>query len=288
MLRHRVLTILALIPIVLLAVGFLPMPWFAVLVGAVIAWAALEWAALTGIISYYGRGLYVFLIAIVLWATYYLSVFWILAISFVVWIWITAAIFCYAFDCAPLGFQYSIIRIFAGFLTLIPCWLAIIALREDIGGPRWLLFGFIVVWAMDIGAYITGLWWGKHTLVTRVSPKKTWEGLWGGIISTLLVVSVVDLIFRLPLDLIFLFYLLTLIAAAFAIVGDLFESMLKRQADVKDSGQLLPGHGGILDRIDSVVAALPVFALCSLLITYYYPSVSTTKAIHVTTVQAEN
>lgn len=276
MLKNRFLTTLVLIPIVLLAVGFLPMPWFSVLVGMVIAWAAWEWAVLAGIISHYGRGLYVLLIAAALWAAYYLSVFWILVASLVVWIWIVAAILCYAFGFAPLGFQYSIIKIVSGFFTLIPCWLAITALREDIGGPRWLLFGFVVVWTVDTGAYIAGRWWGKHTLITRVSPKKTWEGLWGGIISALLMAAVVGLIFRLPFDRIFLFCLLTLITVVFAIVGDLFESMLKRQAGVKDSGQFLPGHGGILDRIDSVVAALPVFVLCSLLMTYYYPSVNTT------------
>ena len=265
---------LILIPIVLLAVGFLPMPWFAILVGAVIAWAAWEWATLSGIISHYSRGLYVFLIAVALWAAYYLSVFWILIASLVVWIWIAAAIFCYAFGFAPLGFQYLMIKIVVGFFTLIPCWLAITALREDIGGPGWLLFGFMVVWTMDTGAYIAGRWWGKHALITRVSPKKTWEGLLGGVISALLMATVVGLICRFPFDRIFLFCLLTLITVVFAIVGDLFESMLKRQAGVKDSGQLLPGHGGILDRIDSVVAALPVFVLCSLL-TYYCPPVNT-------------
>ena len=259
---------MVLIPIVLLAIGFLPMPWFAVLVGIVIAWAAWEWAALAGIINNYSRGLYVLLIAAALLAAYYLSVFWILVASLVVWIWITASILCYASGFAPLGFQYSMIKIVVGFFTLVPCWLAITALREDIGGPGWLLFSFVVVWMMDTGAYVTGRWWGKHTLITRVSPKKTWEGLWGGIISALLMAIVVGLIFQRPFGRVFLFCLLTLITAVFAIVGDLFESMLKRQAGVKDSGQLLPGHGGILDRIDSVVAALPVFVLCSLL-TYY-------------------
>ena len=265
---------LVLIPIVLLAIGFLQMPWFAVLVGIVISWAAWEWATLVGIMNNYSRGLYVLLIAAALWAAYYLSVFWILVASLVVWIWIATAIFCYAFGFAPLGFQYLIIKIVVGFFTLVPCWLAITALRDDIGGPRWLLFGFMVVWAMDTGAYIAGRWWGKHILITRVSPKKTWEGLWGGIISVLLMTIVVGLIFRFPFDRVFLFCLLTLITAIFAIVGDLFESMLKRQAGVKDSGNLLPGHGGILDRIDSVVAALPVFVVCSL-ITYHYPPVNT-------------
>lgn len=274
MLKYRFLTMLVLMPIVLLAVGFLPMPWFGILVGVVIAWAAWEWATLSGMTNYYSRGLYVLLIVVALLVAYYLSVFWILVASLVVWIWIAAAIFFYAFGFSPLGLQHLTIKSVVGFFTLVPCWLAITALREYIGGPKWLLFGFIVVWTMDTGAYITGRWWGKHTLITRVSPKKTWEGLWGGIISALLMVVVVDLILQLPFNHVFLSCLLTLITAFFAIIGDLFESMLKRQAGVKDSGQLLPGHGGILDRIDSVVAALPVFVLCSLL-TYYYPPVNT-------------
>ncbi|QTS83704.1 phosphatidate cytidylyltransferase [Coxiella endosymbiont of Amblyomma nuttalli] len=270
MFEHRFLTLLVLIPIILLAIEFLPMPWFAILVGVVIAWAAWEWTRLIGIINHYSRGLYVLLIALALWAVYYLSVFWILAASLVIWIWIAAAIFCYALGFAPLGFQYSMIKIVVGFFTLVPCWLAITVSHENVGGPGWLLFGFTVVWTMDTGAYVAGRWLGKHTLITRVSPKKTWEGLLGGIISTFLIVAVACVIFHLPFSHVFRFYLLTLFTIVFAVIGDLFESMIKRQAGVKDSGQLLPGHGGILDRIDSVIAALPVFVLCSLLIDYIH------------------
>lgn len=268
MLKHRLLTVLVLIVLILLAIWFLPMPWFAVLIGIVVAWGAWEWSTLAGLKNYYARGLYVILISAALWASYYLPVFWILMASLIIWLWVAAAILCYAFDLAPLGFQYSFTKIIVGFFTLVPAWLAVIALREDIGGPGWLLFGFMLIWAMDSGAYVAGRLWGKHTLISRVSPKKTWEGLWGGVISALLIAIIAALISELSLYRVFLFCVLALITVIFAIFGDLFESLLKRQSGVKDSGQLLPGHGGILDRIDSILAALPIFALCSLWTTF--------------------
>ncbi|WP_246169004.1 phosphatidate cytidylyltransferase [Coxiella endosymbiont of Amblyomma sculptum] len=104
--------------------------------------------------------------------------------------------------------------------------------------------------------------WGKRTLIARVSPNKTWEGLWGGIFSALAIAIVVTfIVFRRSYVQSMLVDFLALVVSVFAIVGDLFESMLKRQVGVKDSGYLLPGHGGILDRIDSTLSALPIFLL---------------------------
>ena len=264
MLKHRVLTFLILVPLLLIAIWYLPMPWFGFLIGAVIAWAAWEWSILAGIKNYYFRGLYLIALLLALIVTYYLPIFWVLIISFGVWLWAAAAVICYAKGFLPLGFQYNITKIVVGFFVLTSCWVAGVALREDIGEPGWLLFGLVLVWAMDTGSYAAGRLWGKRTLIARVSPNKTWEGLWGGIILTLAAAVTILLIFRQPFFRLVLISLLALVTAIFAVMGDLFESMLKRQAGVKDTGQLLPGHGGILDRIDSILAALPIFLLGSL------------------------
>ncbi|MFW0054645.1 MAG: phosphatidate cytidylyltransferase [Coxiella endosymbiont of Dermacentor nuttalli] len=266
MFKHRVLTLLILVPILLLVIWCSPMPWFGFLIGAMIAWAAWEWSALAGIKNYYLRWLYMIAILLALIRIYYFPIFWVLIISFSIWLWIAAAVICYANGFLPLGFQYKTTKIVISFFVLTSCWIAGIALREDIGGPGWLLFGLILIWAMDIGAYTIGQWWGKRTFIKRVSPNKTWEGVWGGIFLTLTIAVIISLIFRQSFFRLILISLLALVTAISAIIGDLFESMLKRQAGVKDTGRLLPGHGGILDRIDSILAALPTFLLGSLLL----------------------
>ena len=122
-----------------------------------------------------------------------------------------------------------------------------------------LLFMFTLVWMADIGAYFSGRRFGKHRLAPVISPKKTWEGVYGGVAATLVWMLLVYTLaggwqHGLPS-----FLLIGLATVVVSIVGDLFESVLKREAGVKDSGKLLPGHGGVLDRVDSVIAAAPVF-----------------------------
>ena len=265
MFKHRIITVLVLAPLLFLVIWYLTVPWFSFLIGAVIARAAWEWSALAGIKNYYFRSLYVIAILLTLIGACYLSIFWILIISLAVWLWIAAAVVCYAKGFLPLGFQYNVMKIIIGFFVLASCWVSGIVLHEDVGRSGWLLFGLVSIWATDIGAYVAGLYWGKKKLIARVSPNKTWEGLWGGIILTLVTTVIISLILRQSIFRLILLSLLTLVTAIFAIIGDLFESMLKRQAGVKDTSQLLPGHGGILDRIDSILAALPIFLLGSVL-----------------------
>lgn len=264
MFKHRLLTLLILIPLLLLSIQYLPMPWFGFFIGFIMLWAAWEWSLLAGIKNYYFRTLYLILILLALIGTYYLPIFWVLIISFIIWLWAALAVICYAKGFLPMGFQYNVIKIVVSFFVLTGCWVVGVALRENIGGPGWLIFGLILIWAMDIGAYLAGRWWGKRRLIVRVSPNKTWEGLVGGLVLTLSIAGIVSLLFCQSLFRLILITFLALITAIFAIIGDLFESMLKRQAGVKDTGQLLPGHGGILDRIDSILAALPIFLLGSL------------------------
>jgi phosphatidate cytidylyltransferase len=144
-----------------------------------------------------------------------------------------------------------------GSLVFVAALSALVALLEQ--GPALLLVLFGIVWAADILAYAGGRRWGRRRLASRVSPGKTWEGLLIALIGTLVLAGAGNALYRLgPTQDVLLVVFVTFVAAVF---GDLFESLLKRLHGVKDSGNLLPGHGGVLDRIDSLLAAAPVFLL---------------------------
>jgi phosphatidate cytidylyltransferase len=143
----------------------------------------------------------------------------------------------------------------SGLLVLVPAALALVLLQ-----PAQVLQVLVLVWIADTAAYFVGRRWGRRKLAPSISPGKTWEGAWGGIagaaVYAMIGATFLTGIARLPALL-----AIAVVLAAISIVGDLFESAAKRQAEVKDSGTLLPGHGGILDRIDSASAVLPVAAL---------------------------
>lgn len=127
--------------------------------------------------------------------------------------------------------------------------------------PWWLLYVFLLVWCADSGAYFVGKTWGKRKLSPKVSPNKSIEGLLGGLVIGAMVAVVTTVLVGVSnWQASLAFLLLSLVTIAVSVFGDLFESMLKREAGVKDSGRILPGHGGVLDRIDSQLSALPVFA----------------------------
>jgi len=151
----------------------------------------------------------------------------------------------------------------AGLLALVPCWLALVYVTLRTGKPYWVLFTLALVWAADTGAFFAGRWFGRVPLAPRVSPKKTWEGVFGGVLASALVAWIVARYISVD---VWPFVVTCIAVAAVSIVGDLTESMLKRAVGLKDSGTVFPGHGGMLDRIDSVTAAAPalVFALIGL------------------------
>ena len=153
---------------------------------------------------------------------------------------------------------------FAGWLTLVPAGVALWRLRMDWPqGMRWLLFTLFLVWAADTGAYFAGRAFGRHKLAPQVSPGKTWEGVTGGLVLAGVLAGLAAPGFGRPT---FSFVVLCLLVAAFSVVGDLSESLFKRHAGLKDSGHLIPGHGGMLDRIDSITAAAPLLMLGVLLL----------------------
>jgi phosphatidate cytidylyltransferase len=147
-------------------------------------------------------------------------------------------------------------------IVLIPTWLAVVALHESgEQGPLLVMYLLSLIWVADSGAYFSGRAWGKRKLAPSVSPGKSWEGVGGGALLSLAYAVGAAQVLGLPGNQWPLFVVLSLVTVLFSVLGDLTESMFKRHAGIKDSGTLLPGHGGVLDRIDSVTAAAPVFVV---------------------------
>jgi phosphatidate cytidylyltransferase len=155
-----------------------------------------------------------------------------------------------------------------GLLTLVPTWIALISLRTSLYevdvfyGASLILYVLGIVWAADIGAFFVGVKFGKRKLRPRVSPGKTVEGLLGGIGASFAIIAFAALHYQVDMTKIGLHIVVGAVTVAVSALGDLNESMFKRCAGLKDSGSILPGHGGILDRIDSLTAAFPIFAFC--------------------------
>ncbi len=150
----------------------------------------------------------------------------------------------------------------AGFLVLVPAWHVLVLLHSNGSAGLALLLALLgIVWGADSGAYFAGRRWGRHRLAPRLSPGKTWEGVGGGVVAAATIALLAAVWLDFPGGAVLGFVLLAVLTALFSVAGDLFESLLKRHRGVKDSGRLLPGHGGILDRIDSLTAAAPVYTL---------------------------
>jgi phosphatidate cytidylyltransferase len=150
-----------------------------------------------------------------------------------------------------------------GLLALSFAWLALVRMRIDWEhGGHMVMYALLIVWLADSGAYFAGRAFGQRKLAPLVSPGKTWAGLWGGLVACGVLALVVALFKALPL---LPLLAVTLVAGLFSVVGDLTESLCKRFAGVKDSGNLIPGHGGVLDRFDSLLAAVPPLMLAAVL-----------------------
>lgn len=255
MLRQRIITALALAAVAVTAIFLLPHSAMMVLLGLLVLAGAWEWSAFPGFTSRSARLGYVAVVALGIGAVWFFArkggsldavlyaalVWWLIA-----FIWIVAV---------PSNVNSASAAI-AGLFVLVPAWLALVQLHAH--GPGLMFFSIVLVVAADVGAYFSGRRFGRNKLAPRVSPGKTWEGVYGGVIGAVLVSFVGVFWFSMPPVPFILVSLATIVAS---IVGDLTESMFKRHAGVKDSGSLLPGHGGVLDRVDSVTAAAPVFLI---------------------------
>lgn len=256
-LAQRVVTAGTLVAVLLPAFLLLPKAFGLVLIGLFVLGAAWEWSGFLGLGSILPRLACVALVAMLLAASRLMTAVLpvsVIAACAMLW-WALAFILILRF---PVPIRRPVAAL-CGLLVLLPAWLCLAALLyTDIDGRALLLLALAVVWAADVGAYFAGRRLGRVKLAPQVSPGKTWEGVFGGLAcAAVTAVAGAAILGHPPVPAV----ALGLSVGAISIVGDLTVSMFKRNAGLKDSGNLFPGHGGILDRIDSVTAAAPLFLL---------------------------
>ncbi|MCP5090402.1 MAG: phosphatidate cytidylyltransferase [Gammaproteobacteria bacterium] len=253
MLKTRVVTSIVALLILGVILFVLPPSAAELIIGVLILAGAWEWSAFLGSPSPTYRGVYVAVIAALVVVSYTMFPAGSVVVLQIAFLWWFGAFIWTMFFPTPIP---RFVRWVAGVLVLVPLFTALIVVYRI--GPEKLLFSLLIVWAADAGAYFVGKRFGRVKLAPSISPGKTWEGVFGG----LLVVAVLAIVGTRWTDASLAVLLpFCLAVAALSIVGDLTVSMFKRTAGLKDSGSLFPGHGGVLDRIDSVAAAAPLFAL---------------------------
>ena len=287
MFKQRVITALILAPLALMAVFYLPLAGFAVFISAAFLLGAWEWSGLCGLPDKTSRAIYVaitsFILALLYWQLPMQAVWPVeanvllssLLLAGVAW-WLLAIVLVLTYPRSKkLWCNSDWGKALMGWLTLIPAWAAVLFIRStDYTASNftgaWLIFALLgLVWAADIGGYIIGKPFGKHKLLPNVSPGKTIEGMLGGLALVGILVTAVAAAQDWPAQTI-VWYVAAFLLTVLSVFGDLTESMFKRAAGIKDSGAFLPGHGGILDRIDSLTATAPLFAIIVALFSGFY------------------
>jgi len=264
MLKQRLWTAGLLIPVVMLSILFLPTTILQWLIAGIIILAAIEWFAIIGYASRMQMILAIMVLVIIVGLVWLLPIAILLFLPLIVWGLILLIVSRYAHRALPARIQAFLMKRFnALILASVVLALfghgAVILHQSSHLGPQQLLFVMVLIWLADTGGYFAGKRWGKTPLAKVISPNKTWEGVAGalvlGTVWTFIGYSI-GISGSLSLS---QWLLLSLLALLISIIGDLFESLFKRCYKIKDSGDLLPGHGGMLDRIDSLIAAVPVF-----------------------------
>ena len=276
MLIQRLLAAIVLIPLVIILLFFTQLSIFACIMIAVVTIAAWEWSQFLHITNKHSRLMFAFFIAVLLALLYFMPIPFelksklyniILSLS-IIW-WLVALYLVMSYPKTIHYWSNIAVKLFFAFFTLFPFFISVIVLRSIdyqsncYTGAILLLYIFVLVWATDTGAYFAGRTFGKRKLAPKVSPGKTVEGFIGGVSVALLISLIVyySNLFNIKL---YVFFISSFFAILASVLGDLTESMFKREAGIKDSGNLIPGHGGILDRIDSLTAAVPIFTVLSL------------------------
>lgn len=266
MLKQRILTALVLVPLVVWGIISLPSTWLALLFGLVMIQGSWEWSRLMKLEAGGARLAYVALVLSGMTACWYLFTLggetWLtLPVLSLFW-WLMALVWVLSFPRTASRWAHPVVQGAIGLLVLLPAWVAVIGLHASSENGPWLvMFMLSLIWVADSGAYFGGRRWGKRKLAPAVSPGKSWEGVFSALALTGIYAVLAASLFGLSGSQWPAFVALSLVTVMFSILGDLAESMFKRQAGVKDSGTLLPGHGGVLDRIDSITSAAPVFVV---------------------------
>ncbi|MFV0276597.1 MAG: CDP-archaeol synthase [Parahaliea sp.] len=275
MLKQRVFTALVMAGIFLGVIAFLPLPGIALFFALVVALGAWEWAPLAGWRPAAARLLYVLLTMVALAGLYVYCALGdspqrarvqpVLGLG-CLW-WSFCLLWVKGYPASAALWRSAVVRSLMGLFVLCFAWVAAVYLLSFPRGGLLMVAMVLAVATADIGAYFTGKHFGRHKLAVAVSPAKTWEGFWGGMFCALLLALLYWALLPPSLSHVSLAAVITvtLSTAMVSVVGDLTVSMIKRECGVKDSGSLLPGHGGVLDRLDSICGAAPVFALGLLL-----------------------
>lgn len=279
--KQRIITALIIAPLTIAGIFLLPLEFFMLFSAVIFIMASKEWG---NFVSKEKSRLVLYLFAFLLGITVFnlpVEQIWLngsvnpfiyyCLIAAAIW-WCLSLLMVISYPkTAAIWTNNKIIKSLMGLSTLIPFFWGMLLLRsvnieqDFYFGAELLMFVFALVWTADTGAYFCGKKFGKHKLAVNVSPGKTIEGFIGGLISAMLVAVFGSLFFAIPAEKMFLFFVAAFVTTLVSALGDLNESIFKREAGLKDSGNLLPGHGGILDRIDSLTAAVPIFAVMYLI-----------------------
>lgn len=270
MLRKRLTTAAVMIPVVVGCVLWLPQGYFAVFFALIALAAAWEWGGFMRLAAVTPRVVYSAIVAALLLSAWiYVAADMhnviLVMVCAMLW-WLCALVLVILYPRYETVRKNRLFGALAGILVIVPSWLALVVLRgSSTQGAYLVLFLLAMIAVADSCAYFGGKKWGTNKLAPQVSPGKTWEGVF----SALLGVAIFSLLCAWLLalsnagwDSVMLFVGVSVLTAIFSVLGDLSESLYKRQVGLKDSGSILPGHGGVLDRIDSLTAAAPVFLIC--------------------------
>lgn len=256
MLKQRVATATVLVLLVLITVFWLPTPWFAAVLALVSLAAAIEWCRLAGWRDSLRQSLWLLAVGVGILITWWFRQYLLpitVAIGVAWWLGVILVLY------LSLDHRHSdLFKVLCGAMVLIPAWAALVYLHQV--NVALVMALFVIVWLADIGAYFAGRQWGSHKLAPTISPGKTIEGVVGGIVLVISFSIAVAVWQDYDTTCALVWLGVCIITSLFSVVGDLWESKMKRAVKIKDSGSILPGHGGVLDRIDSLTAAAPVFA----------------------------
>jgi len=263
--KQRILTALLITPFAIALFLFVPTPAFVAVIGTLCGIGMWEWTRLSGMRERPWRALAVALGVGAMLALYFTSnvVLWWAFIVLGCLAWIGAIFWLrdFSYAASPTR-EHTALKLAAGALAILPAFAGLMRVHQTQTIPHtWALYAMLLVWSADTFAYFAGSRWGKVKLAPQISPGKTREGLYGALVGSGIVAAVGGWLLDVRGVTLLLLVVVALVSVAFSVVGDLFESLIKRHAGVKDSGNLFPGHGGVCDRLDGVFAALPFFAL---------------------------